>query len=105
MREAAVVAYPDERLTEVGVAFVVPRGDAGTGPDSEPREAVADPAGAARGAALARELLDFGRGRVASFKLPRHVLLVAELPMTSSGKVRKAELRERSLALLGRDAG
>lgn len=33
------------------------------------------------------------RGRVASFKIPRHVWLVEELPMTSSGKVRQAVLR------------
>ena len=106
VREAAVVAYPDERLNEVGVAFVVPgdvddAGDASAGvAGSEDRGGTVAEADARR-AALAREILDFGRGRVASFKLPRHVLVVAELPMTSSGKVRKAELRERALAELG----
>ena len=59
----------------------------------------------ARREALAREILDFGRGRVASFKLPRHVLFVPELPMTSSGKVRKAELRELALTRLGGATG
>ena len=104
VREAAVVAYPDERLTEVGVAFVVASdegaaapvaggGDGAAGERDVPREA------------LAREILEFGRGRVASFKLPRHVLFVPELPMTSSGKVRKAELRERARAELGAGAG
>ena len=104
VREAAVVAYPDERLTEVGVAFVVAsdegaaapvagEGDGAAGERDVPREA------------LAREILEFGRGRVASFKLPRHVLFVPELPMTSSGKVRKAELRERARAELGAGAG
>ena len=56
--------------------------------------------GVARREALARDILDYGRGRVASFKLPRHVLFVAELPMTSSGKVRKAELRKLAAARL-----
>ncbi|MCY4453877.1 MAG: AMP-binding protein [Immundisolibacterales bacterium] len=101
---AAVVAYPDERMTEVAVAFVVPREERDAGPgagcESESR-AERD----ARRDALAREILELGRGRVASFKLPRHVLFVAELPMTSSGKVRKAELRDLALARLGAAAG
>ena len=115
VREAAVVAYPDDRLTEVGVAFVVASGEGGAEPDADDgpgakgesadENADADTDAAAkrhaRREALARELLDFGRGRVASFKLPRHVLFVPELPMTSSGKVRKAELRELALTRLG----
>ena len=100
VREVAVVAYPDERLTEVGVAFIVTSDEGAVAPG------VGDGAGAPGGRherreALAREILDVGRGRVASFKLPRHVLFIPELPMTSSGKVRKAELRERALAELG----
>ena len=88
VREAAVVGYPDERLTEVGVAFVVvdDRARANEAPDDE---------------ALVRDLLEYGRGRIASFKLPRRVLLVEALPMTSSGKVRKAELRALAAARLG----
>ena len=101
VREAAVVAYPDERLTEVGVAFVVPAGEVDCGPAAADGDADADPVRVRGPEALARELLDLGRGRVASFKLPRHVLFVAELPMTSSGKVRKAELRELALVRLG----
>ena len=119
VREAAVVAYPDERLTEVGVAFVVASGEDGAELDSddgpgakgeradEDTDTDADAAAErhARCEALARDILDFGRGRVASFKLPRHVLFVPELPMTSSGKVRKAELRDLALARLGDAAG
>ena len=63
---------------------------------------VADPD--APGEALARDLLEYGRGRIASFKLPRHVLFVENLPMTSSGKVRKAELRALAAARLGGQA-
>ena len=100
VREAAVVACPDERLTEVGVAFVVPS-DAGGREPGAGTDGTATRSEEDRREALAREILGFGRGRVASFKLPRHVLFVEELPMTSSGKVRKAELRERALAALG----
>ena len=104
VRETAIVAYPDERLTEVAVAFVVPReesdADPGAGGEAE-SHAERD----TRRDALAREILALGRGRIASFKLPRHVLFVTELPMTSSGKVRKAELRDLALARLGVGAG
>ena len=92
VREVAVVAFPDERLTEVGVAFVVAE-HGGSGPAGG---GVSD----ARGEALARDLLEYGRGRIASFKLPRHVLFVDALPATSSGKVRKAELRALAAARL-----
>ena len=99
VREAAVVAYPDERLTEVGVAFVVASNEGAAAPGVGDRGGTAGERDARR-EALAEEILGFGRGRVASFKLPRHVLFVPALPMTSSGKVRKAELRERALAAL-----
>ena len=133
VREAAVVGYPDERLTEVGVAFVVvddrarandaaPDGDADADSDADgvvDRDAgggaaagaggkpsaggalgTTGGADAADGEALARDLLEYGRGRIASFKLPRRVLLIEALPMTSSGKVRKAELRALAAARL-----
>ncbi|MGQ0615400.1 MAG: AMP-binding protein [Acidimicrobiia bacterium] len=38
-------------------------------------------------------LRDWCRGRLAHFKVPRYVRIVDELPMTASGKVRKADLR------------
>jgi fatty-acyl-CoA synthase len=59
----------------VAVAFVVAK--AGRAPDED-------------------AILNYCRGRIASFKTPRHVLFLPELPMTSTGKVRKAELRERA---------
>jgi fatty-acyl-CoA synthase len=34
-------------------------------------------------------------GRLARYKLPKHVVVVDELPRTASGKVRKADLRAR----------
>ena len=47
------------------------------------------------------ELLEYCRGRIASFKVPRHVFLVDEFPMTSSGKIQKVKLREEALRRLG----
>jgi len=41
------------------------------------------------------ELREFARPHLASFKLPRVVVRVTELPRTSAGKVRRGELRRR----------
>ena len=76
---AAVVSYPDARLSEVGVAFV----------KREPGHSVTD-----------AEVLAQCRGRIASFKIPRHVVFVDEFPMTSSGKIQKVKLREEALRRL-----
>jgi acyl-CoA synthetase (AMP-forming)/AMP-acid ligase II len=69
--EAAVIGVPDERLGEVGHAFVVPR------PGCEP-----DP----------REVIAFARDRIANFKVPRAVIITRELPRTPLGKVQKFKL-------------
>jgi fatty-acyl-CoA synthase len=73
--DAAVVAYPDPRLAEVPVAFVI----------LKPGENVP-------GESLTARL----KGRIASYKIPRHVIVVDEFPMTPSGKIRKVELRARA---------
>ncbi|HUI04531.1 MAG TPA: FadD3 family acyl-CoA ligase [Acidimicrobiales bacterium] len=74
--QAAVVGVPDERLGEVGCAFVVPRPGA-------------DPAG------LAEELIAWSRDQMANYKVPRRVEVVDALPTNASGKVLKTELRAR----------
>jgi fatty-acyl-CoA synthase len=81
VHQVAIVGFPDERLGEVGVAFVQPRADARPRPE---------------------ELIAWCKGRIAGFKVPRHVLLVEEFPMTSSGKIQKAKLREQALQQLRR---
>ncbi|MEO6569976.1 MAG: AMP-binding protein [Ilumatobacteraceae bacterium] len=54
------------------------------------------------GASLTVEAIrDHCRGRIAHFKVPRYVKLVDEFPMTVTGKVRKVEMREASIAELG----
>ncbi|SNT52442.1 fatty-acyl-CoA synthase [Rhodococcoides kyotonense] len=43
----------------------------------------------------------FSDGKLARYKIPRYVHVVDEFPMTVTGKVRKVEMRERSMDLLG----
>jgi acyl-CoA synthetase (AMP-forming)/AMP-acid ligase II len=79
VRLAQVVGVPDARLQEVAAAFV------------ELEEGAA---------ASAQELIDFCKGRIASFKVPRHVRFVTEWPMSAS-KIQKFRLREQLLRELG----
>ncbi|WP_433517574.1 AMP-binding protein [Nonomuraea sp. CA-143628] len=74
IKEAALVAYPDERLGERACAFVVP--------DGEPPS-------------LADVQLHLERLGMARQFWPERLTVVAELPKTASGKVQKFELRER----------
>lgn len=69
---AQVVGRPDRRLAEVPVAFVELK------PDAEASEG---------------ELIEFCRGKIASFKVPREVRFVTEWPM-SGIKIKKLELRK-----------
>jgi acyl-CoA synthetase (AMP-forming)/AMP-acid ligase II len=71
--EVAVVGVPDDRLGEAGCAFVVAR----------PGATVTE-----------TEIIAFCRERLANFKVPRSVRIVAALPRNASGKVLKTELRE-----------
>ena len=78
--QVALIGVPDERMGEVGYAFVVPR-----------HGATVDPA----------EVIAWSRERFANFKVPRHVEVVEELPLNASGKVLKFELRDRARESLG----
>jgi fatty-acyl-CoA synthase len=44
---------------------------------------------------------EFCAGKLAHFKIPRYVMVVDDFPMTVTGKVRKVEMREKSVAELG----
>ena len=75
---AAVIGIPDERLGEVGMAFVVLRPGATTSSD---------------------DIIAWSRDQMANYKVPRVVEIVAELPLGATGKVLKDELRARAAAL------
>ncbi len=49
----------------------------------------------------AESLREFASGRLAHYKIPRYVKIVEEFPMTVTGKVRKVEMRQESVAELG----
>jgi acyl-CoA synthetase (AMP-forming)/AMP-acid ligase II len=72
--EAAVIGLPDDEWGEIVTAAVVLR------PTMQATES---------------ELIDHCRARLASYKKPRRVVFVAELPKNPSGKVLKRELRPR----------
>jgi acyl-CoA synthetase (AMP-forming)/AMP-acid ligase II len=74
--EVAVVGVPDERLGEVGRAFVVPRPGGTVDPD---------------------EVVAWCREQIANYKVPRSVVVVDALPRNASGKVLKFELRNAPL--------
>jgi len=49
-------------------------------------------------------LREFCAGQLAHYKIPRYVHIVDEFPMTVTGKVRKVEMRERAVGILGLEA-
>ncbi|KXF55032.1 AMP-binding protein [Rhodococcus sp. SC4] len=50
----------------------------------------------------AAKVREFCTGKLAHYKIPKYVHVVDEFPMTVTGKVRKVEMREQSLDLIGR---
>jgi len=72
--QVAVVGVPDERLGEVGMAFVVARPGTTIDPD---------------------ELVAWCGEHMANFKVPRRVRVVDGLPLNPTGKVMKFKLRQQ----------
>ena len=75
-----MIGVPDERYGEEVCAWVVLKERADLSED---------------------ELKEFCRGKIAHYKVPRHVLVVDEFPMTVTGKIQKFKLRQRAVDQLG----
>ncbi|RXK49463.1 acyl-CoA synthetase [Halorientalis pallida] len=74
--QAGVVGVPDETRGEIIKAYVEPA------------------AGVAGSDALRAEIRELVRDRLAEYEYPREIEFVAELPQTTTGKIRRTELRE-----------
>lgn len=74
VREVAVVGRPDEKWGESVVAFVVSKRDARVTPEA---------------------LIEHTKQRIASYKKPKEVRFLEELPHNAAGKVLKYELRRQ----------
>ena len=55
----------------------------------------------ARRRSRAEALRAFCAGKLAHYKIPRYLQLVDDFPMTVTGKVRKVEMREEAVEILG----
>ncbi|MBC2643310.1 MULTISPECIES: AMP-binding protein [unclassified Rhodococcus (in: high G+C Gram-positive bacteria)] len=80
--DAQVIGVPDPKYGEELMVWVRMK------EDTEPLDA--------------EKVREFCTGKLAHYKIPRYVHVVDEFPMTVTGKVRKVEMREQSLDLLGR---
>jgi fatty-acyl-CoA synthase len=77
---ACAIGVPDERLIEAGMVFIdLKKGETAT----------------------EKEMIDYAKGRIAPFKVPRHVKFTHDFPMTGSGKIQKFILKENAVKDLG----
>jgi fatty-acyl-CoA synthase len=79
--DAQVIGVPDPKFGEELMAWVRLRPGAET--------------------ITAEALREFCTGKLAHYKIPRYVHVVDEFPMTVTGKIRKIQMREEAVALLG----
>ncbi len=75
--EAGVIGVPDEIRGQIAKAFVVLKAGEKVTPE---------------------ELIEYCRGRIATYKMPREVEIVSELPRTPTGKLLRRVLREKDAA-------
>lgn len=78
-----VIGVPDDKYGEAVMACIIP---------AVPGDTVS-----------LDSVREFCAGKIAHFKVPAHVRMVDEFPMTVTGKIRKIEMREAAIAALGLD--
>jgi fatty-acyl-CoA synthase len=79
--DVQVIGVPDQKYGEELMAWIVMR------PSAEQL--------------TAERIREFCSGRLAHYKIPRYVHIVDAFPMTVTGKIRKAEMREHAVELVG----
>jgi fatty-acyl-CoA synthase len=79
IRDVQIVAVPSDKYGEEAAAFVQLHNGA-----------VLEPA----------EIQDFCRGKIARYKIPKHIFFADSYPMTASGKIQKFKLREEAVRRL-----
>ena len=78
--DAGVIGVPDSVMGQKTRAYVALR------------------AGTAQSEELKKELIEFCRGKIAVYKLPREVIFVPEMPRTITGKLLRRVLRDKATA-------
>uniref|UniRef100_A0A834VGV3 Medium-chain acyl-CoA ligase ACSF2, mitochondrial n=1 Tax=Sarcoptes scabiei TaxID=52283 RepID=A0A834VGV3_SARSC len=84
IKDVQVVGVPDDRLGEELVAYIL-----------------LDPNVPLHGGE--QEMKDFLQHKMSHFKIPKYIRFVADYPRTSSGKIRKVELKEMAAKQFTRD--
>ena len=82
IRDVQIVAVPSDKYGEEAAAFVQLHDDS---------------------ALEASEIQDYCRGKIARYKIPKHIFFTGSFPLTASGKVQKFKLREEARARLMTD--
>ena len=80
IKQVTIVGVPDSVMGEVGAAFVeLKQGE------KETEDGI----------------IQFCKGKMANFKVPKYVRFISEFPMTSTGKVQRFKLREQAIRKMG----
>jgi fatty-acyl-CoA synthase len=80
IKQVTIVGVPDPVMGEVGMAFV------------ELKEGEKE---------TEQGVIQFCKGKMANFKIPKYVRFIGEFPMTSTGKVQRFKLRDLAIQEIG----
>jgi fatty-acyl-CoA synthase len=80
VQQVQVFGVPDAKFGEALATWIVPK----------PGQTISE-----------EEILEFCRGQIAHYKVPKYIRFVSELPMTVTGKAQKFVMRQRMIEELG----